>query len=201
MKAGHLYLPDDQYDLTGKSGIYSIYEYYSNTNNIRIKNTPISNIYEDFKTYNLYKYPYQYSQGVNIFNNDNANCIVAGVPQSLTQDFAATNQIEYLKFDIYPLQDGILNFYLFNPNSTNTFQLDYTLQNYYSFYVNNNKIDLTAFYISNPQNYNYIFSQIQYSLSKKTLYNIKIEFNSNLYYAVDNQDLTITEITFPYIVQ
>jgi hypothetical protein len=202
MLAGHLYLPDDQYDLTGKSGIYSIFEYYQNVNNIRVKNSPLSSIYEDFKTNNLYKYPYTYSSNIEVLNNENANCTVAGVPQNLIQDFAASNQIDYISFSIYPNQDGILNFYLYNPNNTNRFQLDYTLQNYYSLYINNSKIDLSSFYNTddpNPQPFNYLFTQINYNLSKTTLYNIKIEFMSNLYYAIDNQDLTVTDIIFPYV--
>lgn len=201
MKAGHLYLPDDQYDLTGKSGIYSIYEYYQNINNVQVKNSPITSIYEDFRTNNLYKYPYQYSLSTKTFNNESANCVVAGIPQSLTQDFAASNQIEFLSFSIYPKQDGILSFYLYNPNDTSKFQIDYILQNYYAFYVNDNKIDLSAFYNTsspNPQAFNYIFTQIKYNLSKNILYKIKIEFMANLYYAIDNQDLAITDIVFPY---
>lgn len=199
MKAGHLYLPDDQYDLTGKSGIYSLMEHYSNINLVQNKNTPIDTIYEDFKTNNTKKYPYIITNNIIVFNNDNANCLTAGLKQSLIPLQNLYNEIDYISIDIYPKKDVILSFYLHNPNYGNTLQLEYCLSNYYGFYVNSVKMDLNAFYVDNPQSFNYQFSQINYNLSKDTLHNLKFEFMSNLYYAIDSQDLCITNIITTYI--
>ena len=198
MKAGHLYLSDDQYDLTNKSGIYTLFEHYQNVNDIQIKNIPIDTIYEDFKTNNICKYPYIYTDNITIFNNDNANCITAGLVKSIQPGQNVTNNIQYISFNILPKKDGNISFNIYNPNYSNKYQLDYCMTNYYGFYVNQVQIDLKTIYIDNPQSFNYLFSQCLYSLFKDVLYNIKFEFMSNLYYAIDSQDLCITDIIFPY---
>ena len=199
MKAGHLYLPDDQYDLTNKSGIYNLMEHYNNTNDIQQKNIIIDNIYEDFKTNNLTKYPYNYTENVIIINNDNANCLTAGLNKVLLPNQNKYNEVDYISFIINPKKDGILSFKLYNPNYDDTYQLTYCLSSCYAFYINSEKIDLNSIYIDNPQSFNYLFSHFNYNLLKDDSYTVKIEFNSYLYYCIEEQDLTITDIIFPYL--
>lgn len=191
MKAGHLYLTDTSLDLTTKSGIYSLFEHYQNINGVQEKNNPTSSIYEDFKTYNLNKYNYIKTNNLQVLDSTAANVSVAGV-------FENTIEKQYIQFNIQPLQHSNLSFYLYTPNQEN---IDYILDNCYNLNINNQDLDLKSYYIDNPQSFNFAFSHILYPLEKDIFYTIRFEFNSNIYYCIDEQALAITEIIFPYIEQ
>ncbi len=191
MKAGHLYLDDNQLDLTTKSGIYSLLEHYNNTNNIQEKNNPTTSIYEDFKTYNLNKYNYIKTNNIQILDSTAANVAVAGI-------FEKTIEKQYIEFNIQPLKHSNISFYLYTPNLDN---IEYILDNCYDLYINNQNLDLNSYYIDSPQNYNFMFGHFLYPLQKDIFYTIRFEFNSNIYYCIDEQELAITEIMFPYIEQ
>lgn len=197
MKAGHLYLPDNDDDLIyNKSGVYTLYEHFQNVNNVNNKNTPITTIYDDFKTLNTNKYSYIISHNnITVFNNSSniINCYVCGV-QRIDDPY---NYNSYINFIIKPLVDSNLSFLLYNPNYSDNEQLEYILENCYSFYVNDIEIDLLSIYDSNPDSYKNDFSLIKYYLNKDTKYDIKIQFNSNLYYCIRRQDLAVTNIFFP----
>lgn len=191
MKAGHLYLTDTSLDLTTKSGIYSLFEHYNNTNNIQEKNNPISSIYEDFKTYNLNKYNYIKTNDLQVLDSTAANVAVAGV-------FTNTIEKQYIEFNILPLSHSNISFYLYTPDPDN---IEYILDNCYGLYVNNQNANLNSYFIDNPQSFNFAFSHFLYPLQKDIFYTIRFEFNSNIYYCIDEQSLAITEIIFPYVEQ
>ena len=179
MKAGHLYLNDN---LLVKSGIYTIYEHYNNTNNILNKNLPINTIYDTFSQNNIDKYPYEKSNNLIIINNTFFNTV--GIPVN-----NISIEVSFLKIIIKPLKDSILNFSLFNPTNIN-----YVLSNCYGFKVNTVSIDLLNYYISNPEAYNFELSHIQYPLLKDVTYDLEFIFNSDIYYCIQEQNLGITNI-------
>lgn len=179
MKAGHLYLNDN---LNLKSGIYTIYEHYSNTNNINIKNLPINNIYDTFSQSNTDKYPYEISNNLIIINNTLFTYVGVQVNN-------ISNTPSFINIQIKPLRDSILNFSLYNPTNIN-----YVLSNCYSFKVNTITINLLNYYISNPDVYNFELSHIQYPLLKDVTYDLEFIFNSDIYYCIQEQNLGITNI-------
>lgn len=191
MLAGHLYLPDNNSDiLTNKSGVYTIYEHHQNLNDVNQRQNPINNIYEDFKTNNLLKYPYVSTPSLTIFNNEIVNILVCGIQRSEQQYLN-----EYLQFDIYPLQDAYISFLLYTPDLA---ALEYILQNCYSLIINDTSIDLyNDTYIDSPISYDSLFSNHRYYLYKNITYTIRFTFMSSLYYCINNQDLCITNIIFP----
>ena len=179
MKAGHLYLNDN---LNLKSGIYTIYEHYNNTNNIQIKNNPINTIYDTFSQSNTHKYPYETSLDLSIINN-----ILFNMVGILVNTISTTPS--FLKIQIKPLRDSILNFSLYSPTN-----IEYVLSNCYGFKVNTISVDLLEYYISNPDEYNFELSHIQYPLLKDIIYDLEFIFNSDIYYCIQEQDLGITNI-------
>jgi hypothetical protein len=184
LKAGHLYLNDN---LNLKSGIYTIYEHYNNTNNINSKNLPINNIYDTFSQSNTDKYPYEISNNLIIINNTLFTYVGVQVNNISTIP-------SFLKIQIKPLKDSILNFSLYNPTN-----IEYVLSNCYGFKVTANtgftvSIDLLNYYVSNPEVYNFELSHIQYPLLKDVTYDLEFIFNSDIYYCIQEQNLGITNI-------
>lgn len=186
MLAGHIALPDNSFDLTNKSGVYSLYEHYQNVNNIALKSYPITSMYEDFKTNNLSKYPYSYSNNLSVFNIKPNDIYAAGLEgNSLINAF--------LQFEIYPLVPLFFSFYLYLPN-------DIDLAASYEIYIDN----ILHQYTSHPiiqdaylNNYKFINNIVQENNSILTVkpnnetYTIKILFKNNFL----NERLLVTNIS------
>lgn len=176
MIASHLFLDRNQNELYNKSGIYSLYEHFTNTNNVNTKQLPITYIYENFKTNNLLKYPYLYSNTLNIFNNETVNYPVVGVNTD--------NEYGYLQFSFKPIKDTIISFLFFNANQTLDLPpIENYFNNFYSLSLDNNKIDnIMNLYTSTPEKYLYYYNNFNLTLYNNTgnnFHTIKIEFFSN----------------------
>ena len=189
MLAGHLYLPDRNSDLNlNKSGIYTLYEHYTNLNNIQNKNIPISSIYDDFKINNLYKYPYQYTSGVEVFNNENAtNILQAGVKKNSVHQ---QNQNEYIQFKIKPKQDAFFSYLVNAPRDDSVYC--------YSFYVDNNFKPTDDLISDRPDSHGGYFIRLIYPLLKDIEYVLRIEFQNSFYFCIEEHDLAATELLYPY---
>ena len=173
--AGHLFLDKNQSDLYNKSGIYTLYEHFQNTNNVNTKVTPVSSMYDDFKTNNLNKYSYNYTDSINVFNNDIVNCVVVGLNEGSSSG--------YLQFSLLPLEPVNLSILFYNPNHLDLAAIEQYFLNNYSLYLNNTNLDIVNYYIDNPVSYLYKYSQIVLQLEVSILSTIKIVFNTDYNYS------------------
>lgn len=175
MIAGHLFLDKKQSDLYNKSGIYTLYEHFQNTNNVNTKATPVSSMYDDFKTHNLHKYSYNYTDSINVFNNDIVNCVVVGLNEGISSG--------YLQFSLLPLESVNLSILFYNPNHEDLAAIEQYFLNNYSLYLNNNNLDIINYYIDNPVSYLYKYSQIVLQLEVSILSTVRVMFNNDYNYS------------------
>jgi hypothetical protein len=195
MRAGHIGLPEDLWDLIISenqlySGVYTLEEHYYH---IPSRSYPVTSVYDDFKEFG--KYNYNQSEELQLITITNPPYDTIKINGIGIEN--QTDNKQFISFTLFSLQNAFLTFYLYNPNNQLRLRLQEVIRECYELRINNQKINLLDYYINNPQLYNELFSYFKIDLINNKTYKIEFIFNSHILHCIQQQTLLLTGLQYP----
>ncbi len=176
------------------SGIYNLSEHYHLA---PPRNYPLTSLYDDFKYLNKYPYINQHPalSIINISNPPFNTYNISSIGYESEYNYSIN-----LSFSItlYSLQDSNLSFFLYNPNLNDNILLEHVLDDYYKLTIDGININLSNYYIPNPDSHLNLFTQILYPLQQNKTYNITFTFNTSIIESIDQDKLLLTSLQYPF---